>query len=102
MRAHPAQLVRIRANTELAYEQKDLPCVKINESLPSGNRHEFILPAIRRASWDGRSQTREEVYFNKGRIIVGGKLATRGQAKRPTMSFTSSPTSARVRISSRT
>ena len=74
----------------------------INEALPSGNRHEFILPAIRRASRDGRSQTREEVYFNKGRIIVGGKLATRGQAKRPTMSFTSSPTSARVRNSPRT
>lgn len=47
----------------------------------NGAGTKFILPAVRRADWDERLQPREEVYFNKGRII-GGKLVTRGQAKR--------------------
>lgn len=42
----------------------------------------FILPAIRRAGWDEMAQVREEVYFTKGRIIVRGKLVTRGRAKK--------------------
>jgi len=42
----------------------------------------FILPAIRRAGWDEMLQVREEVYFTKGRIIVRGKLVTRGKAKK--------------------
>src|SRR6478736_6633288 len=42
----------------------------------------FILPAIRRAGWDEMLQVREEVYFTKGRIIVRGKLVTRGRAKK--------------------
>jgi len=42
----------------------------------------FILPAIKRAGWDEMLQIREEVGFTKGRIIVRGKLVTRGQAKR--------------------
>jgi type I restriction enzyme R subunit len=42
----------------------------------------FILPAVKRAGWDEMAQIREEVYFTKGRIIVRGKLVTRGQAKR--------------------
>src|SRR5271154_4644087 len=42
----------------------------------------FILPAIKRAGWDEMSQIREEVSFTKGRIIVRGKLVTRGQGKR--------------------
>ncbi|MFH3479824.1 EcoAI/FtnUII family type I restriction enzme subunit R [Xanthobacter variabilis] len=42
----------------------------------------FILPAIKRAGWDEMVQVREEVYFTKGRIIVRGKLVTRGQAKK--------------------
>ena len=41
----------------------------------------FILPAIKRAGWDEMVQVREEVYFTKGRIIVRGKLVTRGKAK---------------------
>ena len=44
----------------------------------------FILPAVKRAGWDEMLQIREEVYFTKGRIIVRGKLVTRGQAKRAT------------------
>jgi type I restriction enzyme, R subunit len=35
-----------------------------------------------RAGWDEMSQIREEVSFTKGRIIVRGKLVTRGKAKR--------------------
>ena len=42
----------------------------------------FITPALRQAGWDEMSQIREEVGFTKGRIIVRGKLVTRGKAKR--------------------
>jgi len=42
----------------------------------------FISPAVKRAGWDGMLQIREEVNFTKGRIIVRGKLVTRGKAKR--------------------
>jgi type I restriction enzyme R subunit len=42
----------------------------------------FITPALRRAGWDVMSQFREEVSFTKGRIIVRGKLVSRGKAKR--------------------
>ncbi|MFH0726156.1 MAG: DEAD/DEAH box helicase family protein [Pseudomonadota bacterium] len=42
----------------------------------------FITPAIMRAGWDVLTQIREEVGFTKGRIIVRGKLVTRGRAKR--------------------
>jgi hypothetical protein len=42
----------------------------------------FITPALRRAGWDEILQIREEVSFTKGRIIVRGRLVTRGQAKR--------------------
>jgi hypothetical protein len=41
----------------------------------------FITPALRQAGWDEMLQIREEVGFTKGRIIVRGKLVTRGQAK---------------------
>jgi type I site-specific restriction endonuclease len=37
---------------------------------------------VKRAGWDGMMQIREEVNFTKGRIIVRGKLVTRGKAKR--------------------
>jgi type I restriction enzyme R subunit len=42
----------------------------------------FIGPGVKRAGWDGMMQIREEVNFTKGRIIVRGKLVTRGKAKR--------------------
>src|SRR6202521_4746979 len=42
----------------------------------------FITPALRKAGWDEMLQNREEVSFTKGRIIVRGKLVSRGQAKR--------------------
>ena len=42
----------------------------------------FILPAIKRAGWDEIAQIREEFSFTKGRIIVRGKLVSRGRAKR--------------------
>ena len=42
----------------------------------------FITPALRAAGWDEMSQIREEVSFTKGRIIVRGKLVSRGKAKR--------------------
>ena len=42
----------------------------------------FITPALRKAGWDEMLQIREEVSFTKGRIIVRGKLVTRGKTKR--------------------
>ena len=42
----------------------------------------FITPALRKGGWDEVLQIREEVSFTKGRIIVRGKLVTRGKAKR--------------------
>ena len=42
----------------------------------------FITPALRQAGWDEQLQIREEVSFTKGRIIVRGKLVSRGKAKR--------------------
>jgi type I restriction enzyme R subunit len=42
----------------------------------------FITPALRDAGWDEQLQIREEVSFTKGRIIVRGKLVSRGKAKR--------------------
>ena len=42
----------------------------------------FITPAVKLAGWDEMSQIREEVSFTKGRIIVRGKLVSRGKGKR--------------------
>ena len=42
----------------------------------------FITPALVAAGWDVQTQIREEVSFTKGRIIVRGRLVTRGKAKR--------------------
>jgi type I restriction enzyme, R subunit len=42
----------------------------------------YITPALTSAGWDLHHQIREEVGFTKGRIIVRGKLVTRGKAKR--------------------
>jgi type I restriction enzyme R subunit len=42
----------------------------------------FITPALRKAGWDEITQIREEVSFTKGRIIVQGKLVSRGKGKR--------------------
>lgn len=42
----------------------------------------FINPAIALAGWNMKTQVREEVFFTDGRIIVQGKLYTRGKCKR--------------------
>jgi type I restriction enzyme R subunit len=42
----------------------------------------YINPAIEKAGWNMRTQVREEVSFTDGRIIVQGKLYTRGKSKR--------------------
>ena len=42
----------------------------------------YINPAIQKAGWNMRTQVREEVSFTDGRIIVQGKLYTRGKSKR--------------------
>jgi len=42
----------------------------------------FITPALRKAGWKIRTQVREEVSFTDGRIIVQGKMYTRGKRKR--------------------
>lgn len=42
----------------------------------------FITPALEKAGWNIRTQIREEVSFTDGRIIVQGKMHTRGKRKR--------------------
>jgi len=54
----------------------------------------FITPALRRAGWDEQTQLREEVTFTRGRVIVRGRMVSRGQAKRADyiLYFIESPT----------
>lgn len=42
----------------------------------------YITPALHRAGWDEASQIRRQVFFTKGRIIVRGKLVSRGKPKK--------------------
>lgn len=42
----------------------------------------FINPALEKAGWDMQKQVREEVSFTDGRIIVQGRMHTRGKKKR--------------------
>src|SRR5690606_25521093 len=42
----------------------------------------FITPALIEAGWDLHAQIREEVSLTAGRIIVRGKLTSRGKQKR--------------------
>ncbi|MGK0489065.1 MAG: type I restriction enzyme R subunit [Candidatus Endobugula sp.] len=42
----------------------------------------FITPALKAAGWDLKKQIREELSFTDGRVIVQGKLHTRGTRKR--------------------
>jgi type I restriction enzyme R subunit len=42
----------------------------------------YINPALHKAGWDMHSQVREEVSFTAGRIIVRGRLHTRGKRRR--------------------
>ena len=42
----------------------------------------YITPALHSAGWNTMTQIREEVTFTAGRVIVRGKLVTRGKAKR--------------------
>ncbi len=41
----------------------------------------YITPAIVAGGWDVQVQVRENVYLTKGRVIVRGKLVSRGTAK---------------------
>ena len=42
----------------------------------------YIAPAIQAAGWDIHSQVREELTFTDGRIIVRGRMHTRGERRR--------------------
>ncbi|MGL5806336.1 MAG: type I restriction endonuclease, partial [Xenococcaceae cyanobacterium] len=42
----------------------------------------FITPALEKAGWNVQTQIREEFSLTEGRIIVRGKLHTRGKNKR--------------------
>ncbi|MES2675069.1 MAG: DEAD/DEAH box helicase family protein [Pseudomonadota bacterium] len=42
----------------------------------------FITPAITQAGWDIQTQVREELTFTDGRVIVRGRLHTRGEKRR--------------------
>ncbi|MEO9844483.1 MAG: DEAD/DEAH box helicase family protein [Roseobacter sp.] len=51
----------------------------------------FITPALVSAGWDVDSQIREEVSFTKGRIIVRGKMVSRGEGKRADFILSAKP-----------
>ncbi len=42
----------------------------------------YITLALENAGWDKMSQIREEVFFTAGKVIVRGKMVSRGKAKR--------------------
>ena len=42
----------------------------------------FVSPALTPAGWDSQRQGHEAVYFNRGRVIVHGRLHSRGVAHR--------------------
>lgn len=42
----------------------------------------YITPALQQAGWDSLRQIREEVTLTAGRVIVRGRLHTRGRKKR--------------------
>ncbi len=42
----------------------------------------FVTPALVAAGWDVQINIREEVSFTKGRVIVRGRMTTRGESKR--------------------
>mgnify|MGYP006218764739 CR=1 FL=1 len=42
----------------------------------------YITPALIRAGWDLQTQIREELSFTAGRVIVRGRLHTRGEKRR--------------------
>jgi type I restriction enzyme R subunit len=43
---------------------------------------QFIAPGIKDAGWDFPTQVREEVTLTDGRVIVRGRLVSRGKRKR--------------------
>lgn len=43
---------------------------------------QFITPALAESGWESAAQIRREVTFTAGRVIVKGKLASRGKQKR--------------------
>lgn len=51
----------------------------------------FIIPSIVAAGWDLDLQVREEVAFTKGRVVVRGKLHSRGWHVVPTSCCTTVP-----------
>lgn len=42
----------------------------------------YITPALEQSSWDLQTQIREEVTFTVGRVVVRGRVVSRGQPKR--------------------
>lgn len=57
----------------------------------------FITPALVAAGWDLHTQIREEVGFTKERIIVRGRLVTRGKAKRADRAVLQAPAAGAMR-----
>lgn len=45
-------------------------------------RTQYITPAVQKSGWDFRTQVREELNLTAGRVIVRGKVHSRGEQKR--------------------
>ena len=63
----------------IAWKEKDMNKKKLSER---DICTKFITPALENAGWDIQLQVREEVSLTMGRIIVRGKMHTRGKNKR--------------------
>ena len=70
------------ASLELLINNKWGPNLGLNKLSERDICTKYITPAIQEAGWDIQTQVREEVSFTKGRIIVRGKLHSRGEQKR--------------------
>ncbi len=42
----------------------------------------YITPALEEAGWNKMTQFRQEVTFTKGKVLVRGRLTSRGESKR--------------------
>jgi len=56
--------------------------MKIDELSEDDISVKYITPSLLKAGWDEETQIRRQVSFTKGRIIVRGKLVTRGKSKK--------------------
>lgn len=81
-RPFPARSARLRTNTHRESTREAHAAMKKKALSEDDIRAKYITPAMVKAGWDEITPIRHQVCFTKGRIILRGKLVTRGNAKR--------------------